>query len=114
MTKPLSRHAYTWNHSRPSLTAATSSIERVDSVDSVYGSPARSAARATASSPSGSAMRVKPVGASTSGYGSGLPSNVVDGSTLPTDRSTRGRNSMRANASLLLRSERSSSAPPSM
>ena len=50
---PRSRHAYTWNHSRPSLTARTSSIERVLSVDSVYGSPARAAARATASSPCG-------------------------------------------------------------
>ncbi len=114
LTIPRSRHAYTWNQRRPLLTAATSSIDRVDIVDSVYGSPARSAARATASSPSGSAMRVNPVGASTSGNGSGLPSSVVDGSTSPTDRSTRGRNSMRAKASLLLRSERSSSAPPSM
>ena len=42
-------------------------MERVLSVDSVYGSPARAAARATASSPSGSAMRVNPVGARTSG-----------------------------------------------
>ena len=40
-TSPRSRQAYTWNHSRPSLTARTSSIERVLSVDSVYGSPAR-------------------------------------------------------------------------
>ena len=39
----------------------------------MYGSPARAAARATASSPSGSAMRVKPVGARTSGSGIGLP-----------------------------------------
>ena len=59
-------------------------------------------------------MRVNPVGASTSGNGSGLPSRVVDVSIAATERSTRGRNSMRANASLLLRSVRSSSAPPSM
>ena len=59
-------------------------------------------------------MRVNPVGASTSGYGSGRPSSVVDGSIEATERSTRGRNSMRANASELLRSVRSSSAPPSM
>ena len=85
LTSPRSRHTYTWNQRRPLLTAATSSIDRVDIVDSVYGSPARSAARATASSPSGSAMRVNPVGASTSGNGSGLPSSVVDGSTSPTD-----------------------------
>ena len=66
-TSPRSRHTYTWNHFAPSLTAATSSMERVLIVDSVYGRPARAAARATASSPSGSAMRVNPVGASTSG-----------------------------------------------
>ena len=99
---------------RPLLTAATSSIERVDSVESVYGRSARAAARATASSPSGSAMRVNPVGERASGNGSGRPSNVVDVSMEATDRSTRGRNSMRAKASLLLRSVRSSSAPPSM
>ena len=68
--RPLSFQTYTWNHRRPSpLAAATSSIDRVDSVDSVYGTSARRAARATASSPCGSAMRVKPVGASTSGSG---------------------------------------------
>ena len=113
-TRPRSRQAYTWNHVRPSLTPATSSIERVASVDSVYGSSARAAARATASSPCGSAMRVNPVGASTSGNGSGLPSSVVVVSIEATDRSTRGRNSMRAKAAELLRSVRSSSAPPSM
>ena len=57
-------------------------MERVLSVDSVYGSPARAAARATASSPSGSAMRVKPVGARTSGYASGCPRSVESMSTL--------------------------------
>ena len=37
-------------------------------------------------------MRVKPVGASTSGYARGLPSNLVEVSTVLTSRSTRGRN----------------------
>ncbi len=37
LTRPRSRHAYTWNHSRPSLTARTSSIDRVLRVESVYG-----------------------------------------------------------------------------
>ena len=59
-------------------------------------------------------MRVKPVGARTSGNGSGRPSSVVEVSIDDTERSTRGRNSMRPKASLLLRSVRSSSAPPSM
>ena len=43
-TSPRSRHTYTWNHFGPALTAATSSIERVLRVESVYGSPARAAA----------------------------------------------------------------------
>ncbi len=84
------------------------------SVDRVYGTAARPAARATASSPAGSAMRVKPVGASTSGSGSGRPSSVVDGSTVPTSRSTRGRKVVRAKAAELAAIVRSSSAPPSM
>ena len=37
-------------------------------------------------------MRVNPVGASTSGYASGWPNNVVDGSAASTPRNTRGRN----------------------
>ena len=41
LTRPRSRQAYTWNQRRPSLTDRTSSIERVLSVDSVYGRPAR-------------------------------------------------------------------------
>ena len=60
--------------------------------------PPRCAARATASSPSGSAMRVKPVGASTRGSGIGRPRSRVDGSTAPTSRRTRGRNVRSANA----------------
>ena len=41
-TRPRSRQVYTWNHLLPSLTAATSSIDRVPIVDSAYGTPARS------------------------------------------------------------------------
>ena len=47
------------------------------------------------------------------GSARGRPSTVVDGSTCPTDRRTRGRNSRRAKAALLLTRARSSSAPPS-
>ena len=105
---------YTWNHFGPVLTAATSSIDRVLRVDSVYGMPARAAARATASSPCGSAMRVNPVGARTSGMGRARPRTVVDGSTDATSRSTRGLNVTRANAARFSARVRSSSAPPSM
>ena len=51
LTSPRSFQVYTWNHFSPSLTAATSSIERVPMVESDHGSPAWAAARATASSP---------------------------------------------------------------
>ena len=34
LSRPLSRHTYTWNHFEPLLTAATSSTERVPIVDS--------------------------------------------------------------------------------
>ena len=76
--------------------------------------PARSAARATASSPCDWAIRVKPVGASITGIDAGAPKSVVDVSIALTSTSTLGRNSIRPNASLLRISVRSSSAPPSM
>ena len=112
--RPRSRQTYTWNHLRPLLTAATSSMDRVPIVDSVYGSRARAAALATSSSPPGLAILVKPVGASTSGTGSDRPSRVVEVSMAPTSHSTRGRNSSRRNASAFRRMVSSSSAPPSM
>jgi hypothetical protein len=89
-------------------------MDRVLSVDSVYGTPARAAARATASSPWGSAMRVNPVGASTSGRVTGRPSTAESMRTSLRPRSTRGRNSVAANAAVLAAKVRSSSAPPSM
>ncbi len=98
----------------PSLTAATSSIERVPIVESDHGTPARAAARATASSPWEWAMRVNPVGARISGIEAGRPKIVVDVSMSLTSRRTLGRNSSRAYAAELLRRDRSSSAPPSM
>src|SRR5258707_261509 len=90
-TRPRSRHTYTWNHFGPSLTAATSSMLRVASVDSVYGSPRAAAARATASSPCGSAMRVKPVGDRAMGAGSAArhapvaPVPTAGPTTMPAD-----------------------------
>ena len=59
-------------------------------------------------------MRVKPVGASTIGIASGLPSNVEEMSTSPTSRSTRGANSTLRNAATFDARVTSSSAPPSM
>ena len=80
---PRSRHTYTWNHFGPSLTAATSSMLRVaEGGQRVRQAPRAAAARATASSPCGSAMRAKPVGDRARGAGTGRPSSVVDRSTL--------------------------------
>jgi hypothetical protein len=85
---------YTWNHLSPLLTAATSSIERVPIVDSDHGTPARAAARATASSPWEWAIRVNPVGARISGIDTAVrPKIVVDVSTRLTSRRMRGWNS---------------------
>ena len=114
LSRPLSRHTYTWNHLEPSLTAATSSTERVPMVDSEYGRPARSAARATANSPGGWAMRVKPVGARISGKGTSRPRMVPVVSTFPMSRSTRGTNSISRKARVFRSMATSSSAPPSM
>ena len=111
-----SRQAYTWNHNRAPgpATAAHSSIDRVPMVERVNGMPARPAARTTASSPAGSAMRVNPVGASTKGKASGRPSNVVEVSNSSRPCSTRGRNVVSRKAWTLRSSVSSSSAPPSM
>src|SRR5215217_941763 len=108
-TSPRSFQVYTWNHLGPSPTAATSSIERVLIVDSEYGTPARSAARATDTPPCEWVSRVYPVGASTSGIDTALPSSVVETSISLTSRNTFGQNLIRPNAAALLASERSSS-----
>ena len=65
--QPLVRASYR----EPVATFATSSMLRVPSVDSVYGRFTAPATRATASSPSGWAIRVKPVGESAMGNGTG-------------------------------------------
>lgn len=59
-------------------------------------------------------MRVKPVGANTSGKGSLCPSRDPVVSTDDTLRMTRGRKPIPAKASLLPRMVVSSSAAPSM
>ena len=82
-------------------------------VDRVKGTPARAAARAVASSPSGWTMRGKPAGASTSGRDSGAPSTEEPGSTCSTAFRTWGRQVVAAKAASLAASVRSSSAPPS-
>ena len=83
-------------------------------VDKVNGIPARPAARTTANSPAGSAIRVNPVGASTNGKANGRPRRVVEVSISSRPCSTRGRNVVSRKARTLRSNVTSSSAPPSM
>ena len=108
---------YSWNHSEPGAAppapARSSSIPVAAIVDSVYGSPCRSAARAAPISPSGCIIRVYPAGPSSSGTGSGEPSTGVVVSSVPTPASARGRNRHARNAASFARTAISSSAAPS-
>ena len=93
-TRPRSFHTYTWNQLRPPAPAsATSSMERVPSVDRAYGMFQRAATLATDSSPGGSTIRVKPVGARIRGNGISRPSSTEEVSILLTSRNTAGENS---------------------
>ena len=89
-------------------------MEVVPIVDRAYGIPTRAATRATAASPSVCIMRVKPVGAKTSGSADGRPRIVVEVSTCETSRSTRGWNSTRPKACLERRRPISAPAAPSV
>ena len=84
----------------------------LESVERVITVPALAAARAVASSPSGSQSRWKAVGATSTGSATSLPSTVVAAVTLPTSTSTRGRSSQRSKAAAFPRSVCSSPAPP--
>ena len=74
--------------------------------------PAAAAARAIATSPSGSTRRWKATGATSSGIETSVPSTVVAVLTSQTSTSIRGRSRRRAKAATLSRSVRSSPAPP--
>ena len=74
--------------------------------------PTAAAARAIATSPSGSTSRCNATGATRKGIETSVPRTVVDALTEPTSTSTRGRSRRRANAATLSRSVRSSAAPP--
>ncbi len=122
---PLSRWIYSWNHrsggpggssgpaGRAGTAAARASIVVVAIVDSPYGSPCRSAARAAPISPAGCIIRVYPVGASASGSGRSRSSNRAEVSTVVISGSARGWKRQRRNARTLAASDSSSSAPPS-
>src|SRR3954471_6507730 len=110
-----SRQRYSWNQRRaPGAAAASASIEVVPMVESAYGTPIRSATRATAGSPSVCMSRVNPVGAKAKGSADAAPSTVVAGSTTATSRSTLGQNSTRSKAARERRRLISAPAAPSV
>lgn len=82
-------------------------------VDRVYGTPARWAERATATSPEWCIIRVNPVGENTYGRSIRVPSIVVDVSTLDTSCSTEGWNVRSRSTRRARRIETSDSADPS-
>ena len=95
---------YIWAQRRPSgAAAATSSTEVVAAIDTTYTVPAVAAARAVASSPASVKKRCIAVGATRIGVATGVPSTVVDRSTVETSRSTWGRSVHRRQASTFSR-----------
>ncbi|CAB5008038.1 unannotated protein [freshwater metagenome] len=108
-------HIYNWNQLSPfGAAATTSSIVVVPRVESVYGIPNFSPARATARSPSVCIMRVKPVGAKPNGISNFLPkvSRVI--STFETSRRIFGINSIFVYAARARSKLNSDSADPSV
>ena len=74
--------------------------------------PKSAAALVEAAPPSGLKTCSDPIGASSAGILSFCPRNVVDGSTLETSFSTRGRNATWSNANLFRRMVVSDSEAP--
>ena len=98
----------------PATPARSSSIPVVAIVDSVYGSPCRSADRAAPISPSGCIIRVYPVGPEQQRHRQRRRRGpAADVSAAPTPASTRGRNRQDRNAATFAATAISSSAAPS-
>ena len=77
----------------------------------IIGTPTAAAARAVASSPSGSRIAWTPIGASSNGAGIAVPSTVVERSRSATSRSIRGTVRQRRKAAALARIVSSLPAP---
>ena len=71
------------------MCSATSSIEQIDMVESVKGTPNFSAARAALISPSAACIPVSPTGASATGIATSCPAMAV--AVLRSERSTATR-----------------------
>ena len=74
--KSSSFSVYIWNQKGLVTCSATSSIEQIDMVESVKGTPNFSAARAALISPSALCMPVSPTGASATGIATSCP--IID------------------------------------
>ena len=92
-TKPVSFIVYNWNQNGFSVFRATSSIEQIDIVDKVKGTPNFSAAFAALISPSARCMPVSPTGAKATGIvtGSFIISELVFLSVISTATRWRRR-----------------------
>jgi hypothetical protein len=111
--KPRSRIRYSWNQNVPSTAARTSSMEQIDIVLNVNGTPAARAARAPWISPSRWKRPVRPVGAMPTGIVHGSPSTVVATDSLDTSTITRCRSCTCSRSAALRRNVSSSYAPRS-
>ena len=85
------------------VAAATSSIEQIDIVDSVNGTPKASAACAARISPSACCMPQSPVGASATGIATFWPIIVLSSERSDMSTSTRWRNLIAAKSASLAR-----------
>ena len=108
-----SLRTYSWTQRGPWLPAAISAWVLVVSVETHMRAPAFAAARAVATSPSGSISRCIAKGATPSGEETGVPSRVVAVLTSATSTSMRGRKRQREYEARFARSVTSSPAPPS-
>jgi hypothetical protein len=102
--KPRSRMTYSWNQKGFATSAATSSIEQIDMVESVNGTPKRSAARAARISPSAQFKPVRPVGASATGMRASSPTMVMLVERRSTSMPTRWRSASNSRSARFARS----------
>ena len=103
---------YGWNHRGHVAASATSSMVRFEPMLSPMKTPAAVAARAVATSPSGSRRPCSANGAIPIGIVTRRPRMVVERSRALVSTSTRGMKRHRAKASMFSRIVRSSPAPP--
>jgi len=103
---------YGWNQSGHFPASATSSMVRFEPIERPMKIPAAVAARAVATSPSGSRRPCSANGAMPMGIATRRPRTVVERSRALVSTRTRGMKRQRAKASVFSRIVRSSPDPP--